>query len=127
MLAFWSVSITFFLTKSIVFTQLSFILSKKPNFPSSFSHLFSFSHLIHLFTKSIVFTQLSIFFISSDSVGTSDCLFKGELQRQNELISSKRPFKILQNETKIVKIRQLVFEIFNFKDPDLDSFPRKND
>ena len=51
----------------------------------------------------------------------------GELQRQNKLISSKRLFKILQNETKIVKIRQAVLEILNFKDLDLDSFPRKND
>ena len=39
--------------------------------------------------------------------------------------SSERPFEILQNETKIVKIRQAVLEIFNFKDLDLDSFPRK--
>ena len=48
--------------------------------------------------------------------------FKGELQRQNKLISSERPFKILQNETKIVKIHQAVLEILNFKDLDLDSF-----
>ena len=41
---------------------------------------------------------------------------KGELQRQNKLISSERPFKILQNETKIIKIGQAVLEIFNFKD-----------
>ena len=52
------------------------------------------------------------------------CL-KGELQPHNKLISSKRPFKILQNETKIVKIRQAVLEIFNFKDLDLNSFPKK--
>ena len=52
---------------------------------------------------------------------------KGELQCQNKLISSKRPFRILQNETKIVKIPQPVLEIFNFKDLDLDSFPRKID
>ena len=51
--------------------------------------------------------------------------FKGELQRQNKLISSKSPFKILQNEIKTVKIRQAVLEIFNFKDIALDSFPRK--
>ena len=50
---------------------------------------------------------------------------KRELQRQNKLISSERPFEIMQNETKIVKIRQAVLEIFNFKDLDLDSFPRK--
>ena len=42
--------------------------------------------------------------------------FKGELQRQNKLISSERPFKILQNETKIIKIGHAVLEIFNFKD-----------
>ena len=53
--------------------------------------------------------------------------FKGELQRQNKLISPERSFEILQNETKIVKIRQAVLEIFNFKDLDLDNFPRKND
>ena len=28
-------------------------------------------------------------------------IVKGELQRQNKLISSKRTFKILQNDTKI--------------------------
>ena len=50
---------------------------------------------------------------------------KGELQRQSKLISSKRPSKILQNETKIVKIRLAVLEIFNFKDLDLNSFPRR--
>ena len=43
------------------------------------------------------------------------------------MISSERPFEILQNETKIIKIRQAVLEVFNFKDLDLDSFPRKND
>ena len=47
---------------------------------------------------------------------------KGELQRQNKLLSSERPFKIL---TKIIEIRQPILEIFNFKDGDLDSFPKK--
>ena len=42
--------------------------------------------------------------------------FKGELQRQNKLISSERLFKILQNESKIIQISQAVLEIFNFKD-----------
>ena len=42
--------------------------------------------------------------------------FKGELQRQNKLISSERPFQILQNETKIIKIGQAVLEILNLKD-----------
>ena len=41
---------------------------------------------------------------------------KGELQRQNKLISSERPFKILQIETKIIKIGKAVLELFNFKD-----------
>ena len=53
--------------------------------------------------------------------------FKGELQRQNKLISFERPFKILQNETKIIKIGQAVLETLNFKDQDLDNFTRKND
>ena len=35
---------------------------------------------------------------------TDEYSFKGELQRQNKLISFERPFKILQNETKIIKI-----------------------
>ena len=42
--------------------------------------------------------------------------FKGELQRQNKLISSQRLFKILLNETEIIEIGQAVLEIFNFKD-----------
>ena len=42
-------------------------------------------------------------------------LIKGELQRQNKLISSERPSKILPNETKIVKIRQAVLEILTLK------------
>ena len=62
----------------------------------------------------------------SDQFTKSGCI-KGELQRQNKLISSERPFKILQNETKIIKIGQAVLEIFNFKDRDLDNFTRKND
>ena len=53
--------------------------------------------------------------------------FKGELQCQNKLISLGRPFKTLQNETKIIKIGQAVLEIFNFKDQDLDNFTRQND
>ena len=52
---------------------------------------------------------------------------KGELQRQNKLILSERPFKILQNETKIIKIGHAVLEIFNFKDWDLGDFTIKND
>ena len=42
-----------------------------------------------------------------------------------KLILSERPFKILQNETTIIKIRQALLKIFNFQDQDLDSFPRK--
>ena len=52
---------------------------------------------------------------------------KGELQRQNKLILAKSLLKIMQNETKIVKIRQVVLEIFNLKDLDLDSLLRKKD
>ena len=42
-----------------------------------------------------------------------DNVFKGELQFQNKLILSERLFRILQNETKIIKIGQAVLEIFN--------------
>ena len=52
---------------------------------------------------------------------------KGELQCQNKLILFERPFKILQNETKIIKIGQAVLEIFKFKDWDLDNSTRKYD
>ena len=52
-------------------------------------------------------------------------LFKGELQRQNMLISFESPSKILQIDTKIIKTRRAVLQIFNFKDQDLDSFPIK--
>ena len=41
--------------------------------------------------------------VTSRHIGSSTSI-KGELQRQNKLISSRRPFKILQNETKIIKI-----------------------
>ena len=54
-------------------------------------------------------------------------ILKEELQRQNKLISSERPFKILQNETKIIKIGQAVLEMFKFKNRDFDNFTRKND
>ena len=47
------------------------------------------------------------------------------MQRQNKLISSEKPFKILQKETKIIKMGQAVLEIFNFKDRDLDNLTRK--
>ena len=43
----------------------------------------------------------------------------------NKLISSERLSKILQKETKIIKIGQAVLEIFNFEDRDLDNFTRK--
>ena len=51
--------------------------------------------------------------------------FKGELQRQNKLISFESPFKILQNETKIIKIGQAVLKIFNFKGRDLEILREK--
>ena len=54
-------------------------------------------------------------------------VLKGELQRQNKLTSFERPFQILQNETKTIKIGQAVLEIFNFKNRDFDNFTRKND
>ena len=68
-------------------------------------------------TRSRVNTRLirTNFRTRSKQVPYKRCL-KGELQRQNKLISSERPFKIMQNETKIIKIGQAVLEIINFKD-----------
>ena len=54
-------------------------------------------------------------------------LLKENCNAQNKLITLERPFKIMQNETKIIKIGQAVLEIFIFKDRDFDSFTRKND
>ena len=54
-----------------------------------------------------------------------DNFIKRELQHQNKLISSERPFQILQNETKIIKIHEAVLKVFNFKDQDLDTFPEE--
>ena len=65
--------------------------------------------------------------VLKNSIEYSFVFFKGELQRQNKLISFERPFKILQNETKFIKIGQAVLEILNFKDRDLDTSARKND
>ena len=48
-------------------------------------------------------------------------------QRPNKLISSERSFKILQNETKIIKIRRVVLEIVNFKNEMWTVFREKND
>ena len=50
---------------------------------------------------------------------------KGELQRQNKFISFARPFEILQNENKIIKISQAALKVFIFKDQDMDSFRSK--
>ena len=58
---------------------------------------------------------LGQYYLDRHSISNTNIL-KGELQRQDKLISSERQFKILQNETKIIKIGQAVLEIFNFKD-----------
>ena len=64
--------------------------------------------------------------IKNMSPGGGPGKLKGELKRQSKLVSDERPSKILQNETKIIKIGQAVLEIINFKDRDLDNFTRKN-
>ena len=42
-------------------------------------------------------------------------LFKGELQRQNKLISYERVFKMLENDMYITGIRQAVLKLLNFE------------
>ena len=46
-----------------------------------------------------------------------DCMtgLKGELQYKNKLISYKRAFKMLENDTYITVIRQAVLELLSFK------------
>ena len=60
-------------------------------------------------------------------ISVSKFILKAELQRQNKLISSDRPLKNLQIQTKIIKIGQAVLEILHFQDEDLDNFTRKKD
>ena len=42
-------------------------------------------------------------------------IFKGELQRGNELISYERAFKMLENDMYITVIGQAVLELLSFK------------
>ena len=42
-------------------------------------------------------------------------IIKGELQRENKLISYERAFKMLENDTYIAGIGQAVLELLNFK------------
>ena len=42
-------------------------------------------------------------------------LFKGELQRENKLISYERAFKMLENDMHIAGIGQVVLELLSFK------------
>ena len=69
-----------------------------------------FTHPVDDFPALWNYDKLSAKFLVSsvkviDTMGIFiEILLKGELQCQNKLISSRRPFKILQNETKIIKI-----------------------
>ena len=97
--------------------------------------MFPFPFSTSLTVVSVSSDAISITSIASVSVLDEDFIafdlsFKGELQRQNKFldeISSKRPFEILQNETKIVKIGQGVLEIFNFIIQIWTVFREKND
>ena len=42
-------------------------------------------------------------------------IFKGELQRENKLISYERPLKMLENDMYIAEIGQAVLELLSFK------------
>ena len=42
-------------------------------------------------------------------------VFKGELQRENKLISYERAFKMLENDMDIAEIGQVVLELLSFK------------
>ena len=45
----------------------------------------------------------------------ADYCVKGELQRENKLISYKRAFKVLETDMYIAGIGQAVLELFSFK------------
>ena len=47
--------------------------------------------------------------------GISQDLIKGELQRENKLISYERAFKMLENDMYIAEIGQVVLELLSFK------------
>ena len=51
----------------------------------------------------------------SESSNFSQCVIKGELQRENKLISCERAFKMLENDMYIAGIGQVVLELLSFK------------
>ena len=54
--------------------------------------------------------MMSRFYSSSNCI-----IFKGELQRENKLISYERAFKMLENDMYIAGIGQVVLELLSFK------------
>ena len=50
-----------------------------------------------------------------DDTNTVDFMIKGELQRENKLISYKRAFKMLENDMYIAGIDQAVLTLLSFK------------
>ena len=63
---------------------------------------------IHLYVVSVVLTWIVKWSFSSITV-------KGELQRENKLISYERAFKMLENDMYIAGIGQAVLELLSFK------------
>ena len=53
--------------------------------------------------------------VTSDYLSLTRSFFKGELQRENKLVSYERAFKMLENDTYIAGIGQAVLELLSFK------------
>ena len=50
-----------------------------------------------------------------DILALNETFLKGELQRENKLISYERAFKVLENDMYIAGIGQVVLELLSFK------------
>ena len=65
--------------------------------------------------SSTVFENNSLLHIIVSSKTTRVIALKGELQRENKLISYERAFKMLENDMYIAEIGQVVLELLSFK------------
>ena len=57
----------------------------------------------------------SAMFVGVTACGKTEFLLKGELQRENKLISDERACKMLENDMYIAGIGQAVLELLSFK------------
>ena len=70
--------------------------------------------LTKIYRNRVIFIFLPLYG-SYPNFGAILLLFKGELQRENKLISYERAFKMLENDMYIAEISQVVLELLSFK------------